>query len=229
MEKSSLRLQVSRLSCTASAAVRSISMSMAKTAARPRQPALPAQPARQAGRCWLSICRSTAPEKQPGKAGAVGGHPGAAGGLRPDASGMEAYPGVWGQHRGVVCYAGVADAKPEKALLVSPIVDMEKLILALMQQAGVTEEQLHAAGEIPTDFGETLSWPYLCWVREHPLHWKVPTQVLYADTDPLTGHTAMERFRQQTGAHLTILEGGEHWFHTETQLAALQSWESCHL
>ena len=50
-------------------------------------------------------------KKQPGKAGAVGGHPGAAGGLRPDASGMEAYPGVWGQHRGVVCYAGVADAK----------------------------------------------------------------------------------------------------------------------
>ena len=118
---------------------------------------------------------------------------------------------------------------PEKALLVSPMVDMEKLILALMQQAGVTEEQLHAAGEIPTDFGETLSWPYLCWVREHPLHWKVPTQVLYADTDPLTGHTAMEQFRQQTRAHLTILEGGEHWFHTETQLAALQSWESCHL
>ena len=62
-------------------------------------------------------------------------------------------------------------------------------------------------------------------MREHPLHWKVPTQVLYADTDPLTGHTAMEQFRQQTGAHLTILEGGEHWFHTETQLAALQSWE----
>ena len=115
--------------------------------------------------------------------------------------------------------------KPEKALFVSPVVDMEKLILDLMQQAGVTEEQLHAAGEIPTAMGETLSWPYLCWVREHPLHWKVPTQVLYADTDPLTGHTAMERFRQQTGAHLTILEGGEHWFHTETQLAALQSWE----
>ena len=76
--------------------------------------------------------------------------------------------------------------QPEKALLVSPIVDMEKLILDLMQQAGVTEEQLRTAGEIPTAMGETLSWPYLCWVREHPLHWKVPTQVLYADTDPLT-------------------------------------------
>ena len=116
-----------------------------------------------------------------------------------------------------------------RALFVSPIVDMEDLIGRMMQQANVTEEQLKAAGEIPTTFGETLSWPYLCWVREHPLHWKVPTQVLYADTDPLTGHTAMEQFRQQTGAHLTILEGGEHWFHTETQLAALQGWESCHI
>ena len=51
---------------------------------------------------------------------------------------------------------------PEKALLVSPLVDMEKLILDLMQQAGVTEEQLRTAGEIPTAMGETLSWPYLC-------------------------------------------------------------------
>ena len=117
----------------------------------------------------------------------------------------------------------------KRRCLSPPIVDMEKLILDLMQQAGVTEEQLRTAGEIPTAMGETLSWPYLCWVREHPLHWKVPTQVLYADTDPLTGHTAMEQFRQQTGAHLTILEGGEHWFHTETQLAALQGWESCHI
>ena len=118
---------------------------------------------------------------------------------------------------------------PEQALLASPVVDMEALITNMMQYAHVTEEQLQRAGEIPTDLGKTLSWPYLCWVREHPLHWKVPTQVLYADTDPLTGHTAMERFRQQTGAHLTILEGGEHWFHTETQLAALQGWESCHI
>ncbi|MFR9068698.1 MAG: hypothetical protein ACLVJH_19455 [Faecalibacterium prausnitzii] len=200
-----------------------------KTAAQPRLPALPAQLARQAGRYWLSICRSTAPGKQPGKAGAVGGHPGAAGGLRPDASGMEAYPGVWGQHRGVVCYAGVADAKTGEGAACLPGGGYGKAD-PCPDAAGRGNGGAAARGrEIPTDFGETLSWPYLCWVREHPLHWKVPTQVLYADTDPLTGHTAMEQFRQQTRAHLTILEGGEHWFHTETQLAALQSWESCHL
>ena len=118
---------------------------------------------------------------------------------------------------------------PEKALLVSPIVDMEKLILALMQQAGVTEEQLHAAGEIPTDFGETLSWPYLCWVREHPLRWRTPTQVLYGEADELTSYAVLDRFKRATGAQLTLLADGEHWFHTETQLAVLQAWEGAHL
>ena len=119
--------------------------------------------------------------------------------------------------------------KAEKALFVSPVVDMEALILALMQQADITEEQLRAAGEMPTEMGETLSWQYLCWVREHPLHWKVPTQVLYGWEDTLISHAAIEQFRQQSRAHITILEGGEHWFHTPVQLAALQSWEACNL
>ena len=45
--------------------------------------------------------------------------------------------------------------KLEKALFVSPVVDMETLILSMMQGAHVTEEQLKAAGEIPTEMGET--------------------------------------------------------------------------
>ncbi len=114
---------------------------------------------------------------------------------------------------------------PEQALLVSPVVDMEALITNMMQYAHVTEEQLQRAGEIPTDLGETLSWPYLCWVREHPLHWHGRTQVLYGDRDALTSRTMIEHFRQESGAHLTIMEGGEHWFHTPVQMAVLQTWE----
>ena len=118
---------------------------------------------------------------------------------------------------------------PEQALLVSPVVDMEALITNMMQYAHVTEEQLQRAGEIPTDLGETLSWPYLCWVREHPLHWHGRTQVLYGDRDALTSRTLIERFRQESGAHLTIMEGGEHWFHTPVQMAAVQMWEEANL
>ncbi len=47
----------------------------------------------------------------------------------------------------------------------------------------VSEQELAQKGEIPTDFGETLSWKYLCFVREHPIDWKVPTEILYAEHD----------------------------------------------
>lgn len=121
-------------------------------------------------------------------------------------------------------------AKPlRSALLLSPVVDMENLITNMMQWANVSEAQLKEAGEVSTDFDETLSWQYLCWVREHPYRWKVPTQVLYGAMDNLTSRAVLEQFKQRTGAHLTIMEEGEHWFHTELQLAVLQEWERAHI
>lgn len=118
------------------------------------------------------------------------------------------------------------DAELKKALLVSPVVDMEELICNMMRGANVTEQQLQQAGEIPTESGETLSWEYLCWVRQHPLRWKNRrTQVLYGTKDTLTSRLALERFKQASGAHLTIMQEGEHWFHTEMQLYVLRAWE----
>lgn len=117
----------------------------------------------------------------------------------------------------------------EKALLVSPVVDMEDLITHMMQWADVTGAQLEAKGEIPTTFGETLSWPYLCWVKEHPICWKVPTQVLYGGKDNLTSRPVIEAFCDKSSATLTVMEEGEHWFHTELQLAVLQEWERAYI
>ena len=125
--------------------------------------------------------------------------------------------------------SALADSKIEKAYFISPVVDMERLIRNMMQWANVSEAQLKEAGEISTDFDDTLSWQYLCWVREHPYRWKVPTQVLYGAKDNLTSRAVLEQFKQRTGAHLTIMEEGEHWFHTELQLAVLQEWERAHI
>ena len=83
---------------------------------------------------------------------------------------------------------------------------------------------LRERGEIPTDFGEKLSWAYLCNVREHPIAWRVPTEILYAGGDHLVSRRTVERFAAAHGAGLTVLEGGEHWFHTEEQLAFLDGW-----
>ena len=113
---------------------------------------------------------------------------------------------------------------PDRALFVSPVLDMERLILDMMGWAGVSEQALREQGEIPTDFGEALSWAYLCYVREHPITWQVLTEILYAGGDHLVSRQTVERFAAEHGAGLTVLEGGEHWFHTEEQLAFLDGW-----
>ena len=113
-----------------------------------------------------------------------------------------------------------------RALFVSPIADMERLITDMMGWAGVTEQELKEKGEIPTSFGQTLSWEYLTWERQHPLRdWNCPTAVLYAGKDNMTSRETIERFSAAHHATLTVMEDGEHWFHTPEQLAVLQAWE----
>ena len=112
----------------------------------------------------------------------------------------------------------------DRAYFISPVVDMEKLIGGMMTWVGVTEQALAEKLEIPTSFGETLSWNYLCYVREHPISWPVPTRILYGQHDSLTAPETIAAFAKQTGAELTVMPGGEHWFHTEKQMQFLDRW-----
>lgn len=119
--------------------------------------------------------------------------------------------------------AGI-DRMIQKAYFISPIVDMEKLIGNMVQWANVTEKELKAKGVIRTDFGEDLSWDYLCYVREHPIQWSVPTSILYGCNDNLTSLETVRAFAEQHNAALILMEGGEHWFHTEDQMHFLDDW-----
>ena len=112
----------------------------------------------------------------------------------------------------------------KKALFISPILDMEQLILNTMNWANVSEEILCEKKEIPTDFEETLSWKYLCFVRENPIIWNIPTEILYGEKDNLTLRETVDKFIKNHNAHLTVMENGEHWFHTEKQLIFLNNW-----
>lgn len=112
----------------------------------------------------------------------------------------------------------------EKALFISPILDMEQLILGRMRAAGISESELRERGAIPCDFGEPLSWKDLCFVRENPIVWEAPTEILCAGSDPFTPHQTVEAFAAAHSAGVTIMENGEHWFHTGEQLAFLETW-----
>jgi len=120
-------------------------------------------------------------------------------------------------------HAGI-DAMIRKAYFISPVVDMERLIRDMMTWANVTEEELKEKGAIPTSFGEDLSWEYLCYVREHPIRWKVPTEILYGENDTLTAYETIAAFARKYNAGLTVMQGGEHWFHTAEQMRFLDRW-----
>ena len=116
------------------------------------------------------------------------------------------------------------EALVDAAYLISPVADMETLIRNMMAWANVTERELAERQEIPTAFGETLSWRYLCYVREHPVSWRVPTRILYGERDELTSMETITEFAKRIGADLTVMPGGEHWFHTDEQMRFLDNW-----
>ena len=112
----------------------------------------------------------------------------------------------------------------EKAYFISPIVNMEQLIINMMQWAGITEADLKEQVIIETAFGETLSWEYLSWIRKHPVSWSVPTSILYGSADNLQSIDIINAFAAANGADITVMENGEHWFHTEEQMEFLDNW-----
>ena len=119
--------------------------------------------------------------------------------------------------------AGI-DMMIEKAYFISPIVDMERLIIDRMTWTSATEDELQEQGVIRTDFGEDLSWEYLCYVRDHPIQWECPTAILYGSHDDLTSYDTIKSFAERHHADLTVMENGEHWFHTKEQLVLLDKW-----
>lgn len=114
----------------------------------------------------------------------------------------------------------------EKCLFVSPILNMKRLIENMMLWAGVSEEELEQKGEIETAFGETLSWKYYQFAKENRIQrWSFSTEILYAENDNLTEFDVAKSFSEKFGCRLTVMENGEHWFHTDEQLAFLKAWE----
>ena len=115
----------------------------------------------------------------------------------------------------------LSNKRIEKAFFISPVANMEKLICDMMLWTNVSEEDLYTKKEIETAFGETLSWEYLQYVREHPVRWQIPTHILYGENDNLISHDTVSVFAKEIGATLTAMKNGEHWFHTEEQMLFL--------
>lgn len=120
--------------------------------------------------------------------------------------------------------------KMQRGLFVSPVVDMVELIYDMMTWANVSESQLEKEQVIPTTFGQSLSWEYLQYAKKHQINqWNTPTKILYGEHDTLIKRSDIESFCKRHQCELTIMQNGEHWFHTKQQLDVLSGWADCSL
>ena len=120
-------------------------------------------------------------------------------------------------------HAGI-DGLVSKAYFISPVVDMERMIADGLTALGATEEDLRKQGSMRTPNGVELSWDYLRRLRAHPVSWRAPTEILYGGADALVPFETVRAFAEKTGARISLMEGGEHWFHTKEQMDFLDDW-----
>ena len=122
------------------------------------------------------------------------------------------------------CLYAELDNLVTHAFFISPVLNMEQLLLSMLHASGHTEEELRDRGEIRTSSGENLSWNYLEFVRSGKPDWNVRTDILYGSEDTLVSFDTVKAFAVRHHAGLCVMEGGEHWFHTERQTRFLEEW-----
>ena len=117
-----------------------------------------------------------------------------------------------------------SDADIDRVWFLSPVTDMERIIQNLMRYCGVDEEQFRQRVTVHNEL-ETLYFPYYEYVRSHPItHWPHKTYILRGEKDTLCEYSYVKSFSDRFGCELTEQSGGEHWFHTEEQLAFFRLW-----
>lgn len=117
------------------------------------------------------------------------------------------------------------DTNLKKALFLSPVVDMERIILNMMNWFQVTPDRLQEEKTIPTPTGQNLYWDYYCYVRDHPIErWDVDTHILYGGRDNLVEFDTISQFTEKYRCSLEIMKTGEHYFHTDEELQMASRW-----
>ena len=117
------------------------------------------------------------------------------------------------------------DEDIKRCVFLSPVVNMKSIIDNMMLWSDTTEEELKEKQEVKTDFGQILYWDYYKYVKDNPItNWNKKTYILYGDKDNMQDRTIIERFVKDFNCNLTIMENGEHYFHTDEQLNYYNNW-----
>lgn len=122
------------------------------------------------------------------------------------------------------------DMKITKVFLLSPVVNMKKIIDNMMFYSGVDAERLKKEKVIPVDNGPALEWEYYNYVKQNPVDsWNKETFILHGSKDVLSELSEIKEFAKKEYIHLTEHFSAEHFFHTAEELEFFSTWLETYL
>lgn len=119
----------------------------------------------------------------------------------------------------------------KQSLFISPVLNMKRIIGNMMPWFDIDEEYLKSKQIVKTPIGQNLYWDYYCYVKDNPIDkWNIPTNILYGLKDDLCESDIVFKFVKRFNCSITIMNKGEHYFHTQEQLKFFKQWvdESIH-
>lgn len=123
-----------------------------------------------------------------------------------------------------------ADQPMERSLFLSPVLNMERILRNMMQEFGISEEQLKAEKIIETPIGQTLYWDDYLYVLLNPVgEWNKDAMILYGAKDTLCEWDPLQDFVARNVCTLDVMESGEHFFQTDEQLEHYRQWLEKHV
>lgn len=112
-----------------------------------------------------------------------------------------------------------------QAYFLSPVVNLEQLVLQMMDDEGIDEAQLRVKEFIISPSGSIYHIDYLNFLRQHhTLNWNVQTHILTGEQDPISEVSQVQLFASLYHATFDIVEGAEHYFNRFEEINCFRLW-----
>lgn len=109
------------------------------------------------------------------------------------------------------CYEFLNSFKINHAFFIAPVARMYSIGMGMMKQNHISEEELKEKGEIAIGDGQILSYSFNQHLKNDPIIWDVPTDILYASNDKLIALEDVIWFlKDHPKSRLTIKKDSEH-------------------
>lgn len=129
--------------------------------------------------------------------------------------------------KGVGAYFAIdslGEEQVDKALFVSPVIDVECFIQTILEKTGISEDKLFEEQVISSGYDQDLSWEQYDYFKKNVLSWSSDADVIMGSDDKYENVELIKSFAKANQCELCIIEGANHDFDSPEQQSEFREW-----